>query len=180
MRDEARILRRAAPVLAVAAVAVLGLWLAAKERTYVGASTCKLCHKAELQGRQYVIWESSPHSRAYANLATAAADEIAKQAGIAGPQTNAQCLGCHAPLGDKAPELKSEGVTCEVCHGPGSDYKKLNIMMDREKAVQNGLVLYPDPGAIQAHCLKCHQSAHGKTFDFRAAWDTIKHYLPAK
>ena len=50
----------------------------------------------------------------------------------------------------------------------------------REKAVQNGLVLYPDAGAIEAHCLKCHQDAHGIAFDFKKAWDLIKHPVPGK
>ncbi len=173
-------MKRTAPLAAVFAVAVLALLLAAKERRYVGASDCKLCHKAEQQGRQYVIWESSRHPKAYDALSTPAGTEIARSSGVADAPSNAQCLGCHAPLAAKAPDLKSEGVTCEVCHGPGSDYKKLNIMMDRAKAVQNGLVLYPDAGAIQAHCLKCHQTAHGKFFDFKSAWDAIKHYVPAK
>lgn len=72
-------------------------------------------------------------------------------------------------------------MTCEVCHGPGSAYRKLSIMQDRAKAAKNGLVLYnADAGAIQAHCLKCHQNPHGNPFDFRAAWDKIKHPVPGK
>jgi hypothetical protein len=158
----------------------LALLPAAKERTYVGASNCKLCHKAELQGRQFTIWEASFHAKAFASLGTEKAAEIGKPAGIADPAANAQCLGCHAPLAPKAPGLKAEGVTCEVCHGPGSAYKKLSVMQDREKAVQNGLILYPDAGAIQAHCLKCHQNAHGVAFDFERAWSAIKHPIPGK
>ena len=60
-----------------------------------------------------------------------------------------RCLKCHAPLADKAPELKAEGVTCEVCHGPGSDYKKLNIMKDKAAAAKNGLILYGSPDGDQ-------------------------------
>jgi len=162
-------------------VVVLAVLLAAKENSYVGASDCKLCHKAELQGRQFVIWQSNLHAKAFANLKTPKAVEIGRAVGVADPAENAQCLGCHAPLAAKAPELKDEGVTCEVCHGPGSAYKKLNIMMDREKAAQNGLVLYnADPAAIQAHCLKCHQNPHGNPFDFGAAWDKIKHPIPGR
>ena len=174
-------MKRTVFLIAALLAAALTLLLAAKDYTYVGASACKLCHKAELQGRQYVIWQSSLHAKSFANLDTAKAVEIGQAAGVAKPAENAQCLGCHAPLAVKAPELKSEGVTCEVCHGPGSGYKKLNIMQDREKAVQNGLVLYnADPGAIQAHCLKCHQNPHGNPFDFRTAWDSIKHPIPGK
>jgi hypothetical protein len=173
-------MKKAVLIALILAIAVLALFLAAKENSYVGSSACKLCHKAELQGRQYTIWEASLHAKAATNLASAKAAEVGKEAGVADPATNAQCLGCHAPLAAKAPELKSEGVTCEVCHGPGSAYKKLNIMMDKEKAVTNGLVLYPGAGAIEAHCLKCHQSAHGIAFDFTKAWGAIKHPIPAK
>ena len=172
--------KRALFALALAIVAV-SLARAAKELTYVGADTCKLCHKARLQGRQFVIWDESLHAKAFANLSSPKAAEIGRAAGIADPPANAQCLGCHAPLAAKAPDLKSEGVTCEVCHGPGSGYKKLSVMEDRGKAVQNGLILYGgDPGAIQAHCLKCHQDPHGNPFDFGAAWEKIKHPVPAK
>jgi hypothetical protein len=161
-------------------VAALAIFLAAKDATYVGASSCKLCHKAELQGRQFTIWEASLHAKSFAGLTTPNALEVAKSMGASDPQENAQCLGCHAPLAAKAPELKTEGVTCEVCHGAGSGYRKLAIMQDKEKAVQNGLILYPDPGAIQAQCMQCHQNPHGKAFDFKAAWETIKHPIPAK
>jgi Cytochrome c554 and c-prime len=167
-----------AMILTAAAVSLVR---AAKEYTYVGADACKLCHKAKLQGRQYVIWDESLHSKAFANLSTPHAAEIGKAAGVADPPANAQCLGCHAPLAAKDPDLKIEGVTCEVCHGPGSGYKKLSIMEDRAKAVQNGLILYGgDRGAIQAHCLKCHQDPHGNPFDFGAAWDKIRHPIPGK
>lgn len=161
-------------------IVLLAVFLAAQDRSYAGSSACKLCHKAELQGRQYVIWQASLHAKSFANLSTDAAAAIAKDAGIADPAGSPHCLGCHAPLADKAPFLKAEGVTCEVCHGPGSAYKKLNIMQDRDKAVKNGLVAYPNASAIQSSCLGCHESAHGKVFDFDKAWDAVKHPVPAR
>jgi hypothetical protein len=174
-------MKRSALLLFAATALLLAFAHAAKEYAYVGASACKLCHKAELQGRQFVIWEASLHARSFASLTTAKALEVGKPLGVANPAENAQCLGCHAPLAAKAPDLKAEGVTCEVCHGPGSGYRKLNIMQDKEKAAQNGLILYnADAGAIQAHCLQCHQNPHGKPFDFKAAWGLIKHPVPAK
>jgi len=174
-------MKKTVPFVVAFSIVVLGLFLAAKEYTYVGASACKLCHKSELQGRQYVIWESNLHSKSFAGLKTAKALEIGKSAGVGNPADNAQCLGCHAPLAVKAPELKEEGVTCEVCHGLGSAYKKLSIMQDRKKAVENGLILYnADTNAIRAHCLKCHQNPHGNPFDFGAAWEKVKHPIPGK
>lgn len=167
-------------ILIVATVVALALFLAAQERTYVGSSACKLCHKSEQQGRQYTLWEATLHAKSFASLSTAKAAEIGKAMGVAAPPESPQCLGCHAPLAAKAPAFKAEGVTCEVCHGAGSGYRKLNIMQDQAKAVQNGLVHYADAGAIEAHCLGCHQNPHGVAFDFKKAWDKIKHPVPAK
>ena len=51
-----------------------------------------------------------------------------------------QCLKCHVLGKDIDPaELEStfnkeDGVQCETCHGPGSEYKKLTIMKDKQKA----------------------------------------------
>ena len=104
---------------------------------------------------------------------TAAAQKVAADAAC-----NPKCLKCHSPLAEKAAELAAEGVTCEVCHGPGSEYKKLSLMKNREDAVKNGLVVYADEAAIRAQCLTCHKDAHDKPFDFAAAWVKIKHNVP--
>jgi hypothetical protein len=166
-------------IAALAAVAVAGL-LPAQDRTYVGAKKCEICHKSEAQGRQYLIWEGTLHARSYEALTSAKAAEAAKAMGSDKPSEDPKCLKCHAPLSEKAPELKAEGVSCETCHGPGSAYRKLNIMKDRALAAQNGLVLYGSPEAIKAQCLTCHDNPHGITFDFAAAWEKVKHPVPKK
>lgn len=165
---------------ALAVIMVLIGVLFAQAPTYVGAAKCVICHKTETQGKQHPIWEASQHSKSFAALASPEAAANAQAMGVAQPQEDAKCLTCHAPLFDKAAELKAEGVTCEVCHGPGSEYKKLSVMKNTDEAVKNGLTLYGSPDAIKAHCLKCHGNAHGKSFDFAAAWDKIKHPVPAK
>lgn len=149
--------------------------LFSEEFTYVGADKCKICHKTEKQGQQHPIWEAIKHSKSYAALTTEEAKALAANA----PE-NPECLKCHAPLCEKAPELKEEGVTCEVCHGPGSAYKKLSIMKSREESVANGMKAYDSPEAIKNHCLTCHQNAHDKPFDYTAAWEKIKHPVPEK
>ena len=106
--------------------------------------------------------------------------DAAKAMGVDKPAEDARCLKCHAPLAEKAPELKAEGVSCETCHGPGSGYRKLAIMKDKAEAVKNGLVLYGSPEAIKTQCLKCHDNPHGIKFDFASAWDKIKHPVPGK
>jgi hypothetical protein len=149
--------------------------LLAQDFTYVGSAKCQICHRTEYQGQQYPLWQKSEHAASFQDLSTPQAQKLAADA-----PTNPQCLACHAPLTDKAPELKAEGVTCEVCHGPGSEYKKLSLMKNKEEAIKNGLILYANTEAIKAKCLKCHQNAHNKIFDFAASWDKIKHAAPPK
>jgi hypothetical protein len=167
-------------LLVIILAAVLLISLLAQNFTFVGASKCAICHKTEAQGQQYPIWQNSKHSTSLAALSSPDAALKAKAAGVQNPPESPQCLKCHAPLYEKAPELKPEGVTCEVCHGPGSEYKKLSIMKDKAAAVKNGLVLYGSPDAIKKHCLTCHENAHGTSFDFAASWEKIKHPKPAE
>lgn len=159
---------------------VLALSLVGQNFTYVGASKCAVCHKTDKQGQQMLIWQESSHAKAAAAPGSADGAKIAQAAGVSNPPENPACLKCHAPLFEKAPELKSEGVTCEVCHGPGSEYKKITIMKDRALARQNGLVVYESVEAIKKQCLTCHENAHGKSFDFASSWEKIKHNKPAE
>jgi hypothetical protein len=99
---------------------------------------------------------------------------------VENPTESPDCLKCHAPLFEKSPEIKEEGVTCEVCHGPGSAYKKLSVMKSREESAKNGLILYGSLDAIKKQCLTCHDMAHEKPFDFEASWKKIKHPIPEK
>lgn len=166
-------------LIAVAALVVLAGLVPAQDHSYVGAQMCKICHRTEKQGRQYPIWEQSKHSQAFAALSSPGAAEKAKAAGVTvNPAESPDCLKCHAPLYEKAPQLKDQGVTCEVCHGPGSDYKSLSVMKDKAEAVKKGLILYASPDAIKAQCMKCHENAHNMPFDFTTAWPKIKHSIP--
>lgn len=158
---------------------VLAVPAISQELTYVGAQKCQICHKTEKQGNQYPIWEASKHAKSLEALTSPKAPDIAKGLGVANPADDPGCLKCHSPLAAQAPELKSGGVSCEVCHGPGSAYKKLTVMKDKAEAVKNGLLVYGSPEAIKAQCMKCHENAHGTAFDFAAAWEKIKHSIPA-
>ena len=149
--------------------------------TYVGSGKCKMCHKSEKVGRQFPLWEARKHSKSCAALSLDKAKEVAGEAGVTGNPTEcADCLKCHAPLHEKAPDIKAEGVTCEVCHGPGSDYKKMTVMKDHAESVKMGLMDYKSSDDIKKRCLTCHENAHGKTFDFAASWEKVKHPRPEK
>lgn len=149
---------------------------------YVGADKCKMCHKSEKQGEQFPIWEASAHAGAYTTLATEEAKKIAAGMGIDDPQASDQCLSCHvtafaAPAEQKAETYSlEEGVSCEACHGPGDEYKKMTVMKDREKAIAAGLII-PD----EATCVTCHndKSPTFKPFVFEERLKQIAHPIPA-
>jgi hypothetical protein len=154
--------------------------LFSQEFTYIGAGKCKICHKSEKQGRQFPLWEEKKHSKSFAALCSSEAPAKAQEMGVENPTESPDCLKCHSPLFEKAPEFKEEGVTCEVCHGPGSVYKKLKIMKSTEESVKNGLTIYDTPETKKEWCLTCHEDAHGQSFDFEASWEKIKHPVPEK
>jgi hypothetical protein len=150
---------------------------------YVGVKGCNSCHKSKATGNQMDAWKASAHARAYETLKSEAARTIAKQAGLTGrPEEEARCLACHTT---GAGELKShfgddfdiaQGVQCESCHGPGSEYSKIEHMLKHDKAVAAGLRA-PDSKL----CLKCHnaESPTFKGFDYATAVKQIRHPLAA-
>ena len=152
---------------------------------YVGVNTCVgACHNKEEQGDQLRIWKESAHSRAFLNLQTEIADSIARSRGFttAAAETP-QCVKCHV-LGTDIDESlllgsfdKSQGVQCESCHGPGSDYKKLSVMKDKDKAMSNGLILHSEK---EKFCIQCHneESPTFFEFDYEPMWKMIAHHKP--
>jgi hypothetical protein len=167
-------------VFAVLATAVIAALVPARNFTYVGANKCQICHRTEAQGRQFPIWEASKHPLSFKALTSPQAVDAAKAMGVENPAEDPSCLKCHAPLHGQEEEIKAEGVTCEACHGPGSEYKQLSVMQDRAEAVKSGLILRGTPEAIRASCLECHESAHGMAFDFPARWEKIRHPIPGR
>jgi YVTN family beta-propeller protein len=144
---------------------------------YVGVEACATCHNTAAMNRQASHWRMSAHARAWATLATPAAFELAKKRGISeDPQRAAACLRCHATgQGQEAGRLLpsftvADGVTCEACHGPGSEYMNEPVMRDRIAAKRAGLL---EPGP--AVCAGCHKGTHDKPFDYAAGIKEIAH-----
>jgi hypothetical protein len=157
-----------------------------KKHSYVGVDACSPCHKTEKQGKQLEIWEKSKHSQAYKTLQTEKADKIAKEKGFDTPAAKTEaCLKCHvsgynvdASLLEKKFKME-DGVQCETCHGPGSDYKNLKVMKNREEAIANGLIV---PEKLEDFCAGCH-NPESPTFvarDVKEMWEAIKHPVPGK
>lgn len=155
--------------------------------SYIGVEPCVMCHKTEKQGKQLSIWKESKHSKAYETLKSEKSANIIKDKGLTGPAyENPECLKCHASgynvdaslLGAK---FKIEdGVQCETCHGPGSDYKDMKVMKDRALAVQKGLRIWNTQEEIEAYCITCHnvESPTYIGFNFEESWEKIKHPVP--
>jgi hypothetical protein len=155
--------------------------------TYIGVDKCKICHKSEAAGQQYVIWSQSAHAKAYETLASDDAKKIAKEKGIEDPQKAAECLQCHVTaygvdakyLGEKY--AMTDGVECESCHGPGSDYYKISVM----KAIASGETKPETVGLVMPDakvCTTCHndKSPTFKGFDFDKMAKKIAHPIPAE
>ena len=148
-----------------------------KKFKYVGVKECAMCHSGEEIGSQHEIWEKSRHSKAFVTLASDRAIEQASEAGVkVHPQKSEKCLKCHIPGAGLDSSYfaetyeKEEGITCEVCHGPGSAYMDISIMEDREKFLANGGII-PD----EKTCLKCHDNP---LFRFDEKYREIAHPIP--
>jgi len=151
---------------------------------YVGVAGCKACHQTDAKGAQYKKWQTQKHAKAFETLATPAAKAVAEKAGVTGnPQESAKCLTCHVTGFDAPKELKkatlttAEGVSCESCHGAGSEYKDMKVMKDHAASVAKGLNV-PN----EATCTKCHNknSPTFKAFTFAEMVKKIAHPNPAK
>ena len=148
------------------------------QNKYIGAAKCKMCHMSK--GKQYPQWSESRHAKAFETLKSEAAIKIGATKNITSPSTDAKCLKCHATAATVTADLNAsikneEGVSCETCHGPGSNYKSPAVMKDREEGLSNGLII-PN----EALCLKCHNSESPtfKGFDYVTYSAKIAHKNP--
>ena len=114
---------------------------------------------------------------------------MARLAGILDePEQAPICLGCHATAGDsekweRDPAFRLEdGVQCEKCHGPGSEYMAEKVMKDPEAARRAGLRKFTKRDCAVCHYVKgSHAAVHQKPqLDIEAAWRLLAHPVPKK
>jgi len=165
-------------------IIVIPIFFINAQHSYIGVKSCAMCHKSEKQGQQLRIWEGLKHSKTFEILLTEKANDIAKEKGYETKASEtADCLKCHASGYNVDASLLGknfkieQGVQCETCHGPGSDYKKKSGMKDRKKSVANGLLLYENPEEL---CLIFHnaESPTYVDFNFEEYWEKIVHTVP--
>lgn len=149
---------------------------------YVGVNSCITgCHQSVDSGNQYEVWNNSKHSKAFLELQTEYADSIARSLGFTTPAAETkECIKCHT-LGRDFDESEFEssfdltqGVQCESCHGPGSEYKKPSVMKDSSEAVNKGLIIHTEK---EKWCINCHnpESPTYVPFDYEPLWEMIAH-----
>ncbi|UCG31707.1 MAG: beta-propeller fold lactonase family protein [Phycisphaerales bacterium] len=144
---------------------------------YIGVMACAKCHEGPMMGYQFSKWRLGKHARAYAILGTPAGYKIAAAESVQGnPQQSIECLRCHT-TGAGLSEGRfmegfdyRDGVQCESCHGPGSEYSPEAVMRDPRAAMQAGL-----QPVSEKTCMPCHENAHGRSFDYEAAVEKIMH-----
>ena len=160
------------------------LFFTLAQPSYVGVKSCGMCHKSEKSGQQLSIWEGSKHSKAFEVLLSDEANKIATEKGFTTKASETpECLKCHATgYNVDASKLEKnfqieQGVQCETCHGPGSDYKSKKIMENKEEAIAKGLKIYDKPEDL---CITCHnaESPTMTEFNFAESWAKIKHNKP--
>lgn len=152
---------------------------------YVGVNSCvSSCHKSESQGNQEKIWSESKHSKAFETLQTIRADSIALSKGFNTPAVETpECVKCHTTgsITDVSEFQETfditQGVQCESCHGPGSEYKSLSVMKDKERAFSLGLIIHNEK---EKFCIQCHntESPTYFQFDYEPMWEMIAHPTP--
>ncbi|HJT31764.1 MAG TPA: multiheme c-type cytochrome, partial [Pirellulales bacterium] len=144
---------------------------------FIGVVECARCHRSPTpldresgatdwaSLTEFETWYTDDkHSQAFKLLDSERGRQMSKILGI-DVLHNAQCLSCHCNLLPHSPPLseleQKQGVSCESCHGPGSQYEKphrdpgwrMLAGSDKEKL---GMVDVRDPRQRARQCLGCH------------------------
>jgi hypothetical protein len=121
---------------------------------------------------EYSTWiVQDRHSRAYTVLNQPLAQRMAKILEIGDPTKAQKCLVCHAldvPAQERGTQFDiSEGVSCESCHGPASQWLGPHVEANAKHAdmVKLGLVDNKDLAVRSEKCLTCHLGAPGLEVD---------------
>ncbi len=143
---------------------------------YLGSQACMECHQT-----QHVTWLQSRHAHAYWRLGADWALFLGRTRphyqDLEDPMSDQRCTLCHVTGAQDDNALYAgsfrpgEGVSCESCHGPGSNYIDPEIMADRDAFLANGGRV-PD----EATCRSCHRRS--ENFDWATWSPKIAHPIP--
>ena len=112
-----------------------------EEATYVGPSTCQLCHQDE-----HEMWDGGAHATAFGDL-------------LADEKEDSECFKCHVTGYGEETGYTSQsetpnltGVSCEACHGPGSEH----VSIAGRNGGQPGDWPLKIKSMPRGECAKCH------------------------
>jgi hypothetical protein len=155
---------------------------------YVGVTVCKECHE-ESTGRYpkgaYTVWKDQLHADAWHALSRNYTQVIARRMrGIEDPANDWRCFKCHVTAygvdaSQRAATYRDEdGVGCEVCHGPGSAYAKVDHGPSNPTRYQLGFYKLTNLKEREALCVRCHNttSPNYKPFNILAFSRAIQHW----
>ena len=115
-------------------------WQANEQQEYgfIGTKACKKCHI-----KQFKSWAETKMAKAFDLLKPSVRAEAKKKAGLDPEKDYSQdpeCLPCHTTGYSRAGGFVSlektsqlVGVSCEMCHGAGSEYTKKQYMHLKNK-----------------------------------------------
>ncbi|MFZ0641104.1 MAG: multiheme c-type cytochrome [Candidatus Acidiferrales bacterium] len=148
---------------------------------YVGAGGCSApaCHGSVRPMTQTPIWQNEysiwvtqdKHSRAYESLSGPVAVRMAKILGLPAANSAQKCLACHAidaPPSTRATTFDlSDGVSCENCHGPASEWlgPHTTAGWTHEQSLKLGMYDTRDIVSRTNRCLECHLGTKDKYVD---------------
>lgn len=130
---------------------------------YVGFEGCAMCHRD-----QFKDWEKSRHAKAFELLKPGVRVAAKKKAELDPDKdytTSIKCLKCHTTGYREAGgyvNMKDTpsraGIGCEMCHGPGSEYRKIHKQkhtgFTREEVMAAGQMYGSQDTAV---CARCHE-----------------------
>ncbi len=172
--------------LVTAPTAAMPLAMPDEKYSYVGNKACKKCHIA-----QYKSWEKTRMGKAFDILKPGNSKEAKEKFNIDVTKDftkDEKCIKCHTvgfgkPGGYVTPDpadkkavrtaKKFEGVGCESCHGPGSEYVKVfkEIQKSKRKYKPEELYAVGLRKVDKDVCLTCHNEESptinkGDEFDY--------------
>jgi len=152
---------------------------------YVGAGGCTSsnCHggttqldeaQSRIYGNEYATWFTvDKHALAFQMLGSPRSKRMAELLGITDAAASPRCTVCHA-VGSPQKSL-SDGVACEACHGPASDWLGSHFQVKRDSpndlkrvhadSVNRGMTDTKDLDVRARTCLACHLGEGSQLMD---------------
>ena len=127
------------------------------DQAYTGSKKCASCHF-----EQYMAWRKTGHAKCF-DLLTAKYEKDEK------------CLKCHTTGYGEATGFKDTestaslaGVTCEACHGPGSEHEKISqpfakvkeLTPEQEASIRDSIwLMLPKNVCVTCHNMQAHKKS---------------------